>query len=172
MRGRGREVEWEGVGRAEGKGCGGEEGVKGGRGFPQRWLKTCKARLEFWPYAPCALRMRIQARIWLKPSPDLMAGEEGVCPPIFKRQPCRHTLANITWPNCFSRAIVQPDDALLAHGFPLGMVNNYCTGLRVSLCTKAWPNLTKLLNTLGRFLASLASFVCWKLIQGSNTQSQ
>ena len=55
-------------------------------------------------------------------------------------------MATSTWPNCFSRANVQPDDSLFILGFPLDMVLNYSTGLCMSRSCKLWPNLTKLLN--------------------------
>lgn len=62
----------------------------------------------------------------------------------------RQVLEGITWPACFSRNNVKPDDVPFIQAFPLGMVNNYCLGLCCSRTLKLWPNLTMLLT---RFLA-------------------
>ena len=65
-------------------------------------------------------------------------------------QHVQDALDAITWPECYSRKKVTPDDAERnAHGepfiyaFALGLVNNYCMGLCMSTHAKVRVNLTK-----------------------------
>lgn len=62
----------------------------------------------------------------------------------------RTVLESITWPCCFTRNNVKPDDVPTIQAFPLGLVLNYAFGLCASRTVKLWPNLTSLLT---RFIA-------------------